>query len=422
MKTALFSVFWKVSAILKILIAEDERNTRNILAECIRGFGFDFEKILLAQNGKQAYAIFEQERPEIVITDIRMPGGSGTELAERIYHKDGNTAIIFLTAYSEMELMKEAIHVSAVDYILKPVSPSELELAIRKAMEKTNSFARKNTVLLLEIFFRNLLLNRQKYSSKEYRQIQRELGLPDEKLRYALISIENLNLEKEESEINTEYVPFDMTSMGKIIRRGLNQFPFCYSLALRRDRVLTVCGMRESTTREELEKAALELGIMIYETYFEKAAIWVGETEEELFWLKDEKTQYQKINLTYTIPQISDRKSITAKDRIIVEKIQRIITANYGDPELKVNDIADCLCYTSAYICMIYKKVTGMTINDSLNLYRIEKSRKFLENSSMKMAEIAARVGYSNENYFSKVFKKYEGISPKEYQEKQWRE
>ena len=109
---------------MKILIAEDEKNTRNALAECVRGFGFGFEKILLAQNGRQAFALFEKERPEIVITDIRMPGGSGTELAERIYRKDGNTAIIFLTAYSELELMKEAIHVSAVDYILKPVSPS----------------------------------------------------------------------------------------------------------------------------------------------------------------------------------------------------------------------------------------------------------------------------------------------------------
>lgn len=82
--------------------------------------------------------------------------------------------------------------------------------------------------------------------------------------------------------------------------------------------------------------------------------------------------------------------------------------------------MADHLCYTSAYLCMVYKKVTGMTINDSLNLYRIGKSRQLLKDSSLKMAEIAAKVGYSNENYFSKVFKKYEGISPKEYRTKRW--
>ena len=277
---------------MKILIAEDEKNTRNALAECVRGFGFGFEKILLAQNGRQAFALFEKERPEIVITDIRMPGGSGTELAERIYRKDGNTAIIFLTAYSELELMKEAIHVSAVDYILKPVSPSELELAIRRAMEKTNSFARKNTALLQEIFFRNLLLDGQRYSGKEYRQIQRELGLPDEKLRYALIVIENLNQEEERTEMDPEYAAFDMTPLGKIIRRGLERFPFCYSLVHREDRILAVCGMREGTAQEELEEAASRLGAMIYETCFEKATIWVGKIEEELFWLRDDASLY----------------------------------------------------------------------------------------------------------------------------------
>ena len=61
-----------------------------------------------------------------------------------------------------------------------------------------------------------------------------------------------------------------------------------------------------------------------------------------------------------------------------------------------------------------------MTINDALNLYRIEKSRQLLADDSLKMAEIAARAGYSNENYFSKVFKKYEGVSPKEYRGKRW--
>lgn len=405
---------------MKILIAEDEKNTRDALAECVRGFGLGFEKILLAQNGRQAFDIFEQERPEIVITDIRMPGGSGTELAERIYWKDGNTAIIFLTAYSELELMKKAIHVSAVDYILKPVSISELELAVRKAMEKTASFARKNTSILQEIFFRNLLLKGQRYSSREYRQIQRELSLPDKKLRYVLIAVENLNTEKEGIQISAEYVAFDMTPIGKIIRRGLEQFPFCYSLASCRNRVLTICGMWKETTREELEEAASRLGMLIYETCFEKAVIWIGKIEEELFWLRDESSQYRKIEPAYTIPKISDKKSITSKDRMIVEKIRQIISANYEDPELKVNNMADCLYYTSAYLCMVYKKVTGMTINDSLNMYRVEKSRQLLKDGSLRMSEVAARVGYSNENYFSKVFKKYEGISPKEYQAKQW--
>lgn len=402
---------------MKILIAEDERNTRNALAECVRGFGFCFEQILLAQNGRQAFALFEKERPEIVITDIRMPGGDGMELAERIYRMDGNAAIIFLTAYSELDLMKEAIHVSAVDYILKPVSPLELQLAVRKAMEKTNSFARKNTALLQEIFFRNLLIDGQSYSPKEYRQIQRELGLPDERFQFVLFVIENLNLVEYRK---AEAISFDMSQAGKIIRKGLGNFPFLYSLIHSNRRILTVCGMETELSEKELEEAGARLGMLIYEEYFEKAVIKVGRIKKELFRLKDDPEEYVEIKPSYTIPTLSDKKIIAQKDRMIVEKIHQIIAANYEDPGLKVNDMANRLCYTSAYLCMIYKKVTGMTINDALNLYRIEKSRQLLADDSLKMAEIAARAGYSNENYFSKVFKKYEGVSPKEYRGKRW--
>ena len=56
----------------------------------------------------------------------------------------------------------------------------------------------------------------------------------------------------------------------------------------------------------------------------------MGKIEEELFWLRDDASLYRKIEPAYTIPKISDKKSITAKDQMIVEKIRRIIAADYG--------------------------------------------------------------------------------------------
>ena len=233
MGTALFSAFWEESA-----VEDFDRRRREEHEECIGrvcpGIRFWIREDTARPERAAGICAVRKGAAGNRYHGHPMPGGSGTELAERIYRKDGNTAIIFLTAYSELELMKEAIHVSAVDYILKPVSPSELELAIRRAMEKTNSFARKNTALLQEIFFRNLLLDGQRYSGKEYRQIQRELGLPDEKLRYALIVIENLNQEKERTEMDPEYAAFDMTPLGKIIRRGLERFRFATALSIGR--------------------------------------------------------------------------------------------------------------------------------------------------------------------------------------------
>lgn len=406
---------------MKILVVEDEKNTQNALVDCIRNFGMAFDNILVAENGTQAYAVFEREKPQIIITDIRMPGGSGLELAGRIYERDRNVAIIFLTAYSEMELMKKAIHVNAVDYILKPVSPEELELAIRKAIEKTDSFVRKNTSLLQGVFFHNLLLNKHAYTLKEFRQIQRELGFPTEKIQYRLLAVENINVDKYWTFENPKYASLNLTPFGKMLGREIGEIPFRYSFVHHKGRILNVCGFDEETTEEAIEELAIHLGDLIYEEYFEKAVIKLGRPQHELFRLRDEESEYREIKLSCEVPILSGRGSITNKSRYIVESIHQVIAVNYKDPMFKVNHIADELCYTSAYLCMVYKKVTGSTINDYLNSYRIGKSERLLRDSTMKLAEIAAKVGYSNENYFSKVFKKHKGISPKEYRTQSYR-
>lgn len=401
---------------MKILIVEDETNTRNSLTECIRCFGLGFDKILMAENAAEAFSVFETERPEIVVTDIRMPGGSGMELAEKIHETDRNVQIIFLTAYSELELMKNALHVNAVDYILKPVSIQELKMALLKAAENVNSFVRKNTTLLRGKFFRTLLLEKQLFSPREFKRIKGELGFPDKGLCYGVIAVENINMEKYGTFGNPEYMLFDVTPPGRIIKEELKAFPFVYSFVHHKRRVLNVCGMPAEWPESILRQAAVRLGDRIYEECFEKTIVKYGEKKRELFYLKDEPETYTEVKLTCEVSGMPGRANITEKDKYIVECVNRFVSGNYADAQLKVSDIADELCYTSAYLCMVYKKVTGNTINDYLNMYRIEKSRQLLEEGDRRLAHIAAKVGYSNENYFAKVFKKFEGVSPKEYQ------
>ncbi len=406
---------------MHILIVEDEKNTRVALTECIRGFGFAFEKILVAENGKQAVEIFEKERPEIIVTDIRMPGGSGIELAEKIYATDRQAAIIFLTAYSDLGFMKKALQVDAVDYILKPVSPDELRMALGKAIENTNSFARKNTELLRGRFFRDFLLEQKRFAPREFARICRELQFPQEGLWYGIIAVERLQVEILNAESywafeNPEYASLDASPLGRLIQDTLGDFPFVYSFAASRERILNICGIIKESPDDVLYQAAVRLGDRIYEECFEKATVKVGCLKRELAGLKDDPQEYRKVRLTCDIPVLPQKAGITEKDRHIVECIQRYIAANYSDTQLKIGDIAEELCYTDAYLCMVYKKVTQKTINDYLNMYRIEKSKYLLEEGRHKLAKIAVSVGYSNENYFSKVFKKYQGMSPKEYQ------
>ncbi len=235
------------------------------------------------------------------------------------------------------------------------------------------------------------------------------------------LQIEILNPETYWTVENPEYVSLDVTPLGRLIQDTLGHFPFVYSFAVNRGRILNICGVAKESPDDVLYQAAVRLGDRIYEECFEKATVKAGKLKRELAYLRDDPQEYGRVRLTCDIPVLPQKAGITEKDRYIVECIQRYIAANYSDTQLKISDIAEELCYTDAYLCMVYKKVTQKTINDYLNMYRIEKSKYMLEEGRQKLAKIAVSVGYSNENYFSKVFKKYQGMSPKEYQTRSYR-
>ena len=118
----------------KILIADDEVIERTVLEKKLKKYYSDTCKILVAQNGRQALEIFEQDHPQIVILDIEMPGINGLEAAKEIRKKSRSCSIIFLTAFDEFSYAKEAISVHALDYLLKPCDERELINSVDEAI------------------------------------------------------------------------------------------------------------------------------------------------------------------------------------------------------------------------------------------------------------------------------------------------
>lgn len=118
---------------MKLLIADDEFIIRQgLLSMDWKSEGF--EEILSASNGQEARTLLENEDIDIMISDIRMPGESGLELAGYIreYHK--STMIILLTGFSEFQYAQEAIRQQVHDYVLKPIKQDELMQTVRRAV------------------------------------------------------------------------------------------------------------------------------------------------------------------------------------------------------------------------------------------------------------------------------------------------
>ncbi|MBP3339508.1 MAG: AraC family transcriptional regulator [Lachnospiraceae bacterium] len=97
-----------------------------------------------------------------------------------------------------------------------------------------------------------------------------------------------------------------------------------------------------------------------------------------------------------------------------VDYIQRNFKSN-----IKVNDLASYIGIDRSYLTNIFKKVTTLSPQEYLMNYRMEQAKNMLSGSEMKIGEIAEKVGYHDQLTFSKMFKKFVGISPTEYREKE---
>lgn len=121
----------------KVLIVEDEVLVREGLKSVIGWDKLGMEVVGDAANGRQALEIYERERPDIVLTDIRMPVMDGLELIARIREEDKKTGIVILTCYEEFGYLQEALRMGVSDYILKlKMKPAEIEAAMAKVKKK----------------------------------------------------------------------------------------------------------------------------------------------------------------------------------------------------------------------------------------------------------------------------------------------
>jgi two-component system, response regulator YesN len=82
---------------------------------------------------------------------------------------------------------------------------------------------------------------------------------------------------------------------------------------------------------------------------------------------------------------------------------------------LSIDEIAKNLFLNYSYLCFAFKKDTGLTINDYITEYRIEKAKGLFDNGNTLITNVAYNVGYSDSNYFGKCFKKRIGMSPSNY-------
>ena len=133
-----------------ILIVDDDKIILEQLSKYVKN---NFYKILLASNGKTALKIFDKEKIDILLIDVKLPDINGLDLLQKIKEKNRHCEVIITTGFGSLEVAIESLKKGAIDYIEKPVDLEELTTAIGRAIEKLlekKELLYKNTILVID--------------------------------------------------------------------------------------------------------------------------------------------------------------------------------------------------------------------------------------------------------------------------------
>jgi len=131
----------------KILVVDDDKLVNEFVEETLTRSGYD---VTSAMSGEDALELIEIEDFDLILSDVRMPRMDGLELLKRIKKTSPSSLVMMITAYGTVKNAVEAMKIGAYDYVLKPFSPDELELTVKKAL-KFHDLQIENDMLRTEI-------------------------------------------------------------------------------------------------------------------------------------------------------------------------------------------------------------------------------------------------------------------------------
>ena len=189
----------------KVLLVDDEALIREAISENIQWSEMGFHFMGACENGRQAMEAIEKEQPDLLLTDINMPFVDGMELTKFVYENYPDTKVIIISGFDEFEYAKNAVKYQVLEYILKPITPSEfLETLLRvkkmfderresqRNMKKIRSAYVSNLPMAQGRYLHHILNGTADYSKVTEKQEELRLNLQAEFYNTALVEGDSL--------------------------------------------------------------------------------------------------------------------------------------------------------------------------------------------------------------------------------------
>ena len=400
----------------RALVADDELMIRRGIVSFLKKYE-DFEVVAEAEDGEMALEMAMEQEIDAYFVDITMPFLNGLEFIRELKKVQPGALVVIITGYDLFEYAREGVSLGIFDYLLKPIQEEVFDDLIKRArvvlMENSKEVLAKrylgwakeklveNREHLISDFLKKTLDGRLTVDEIEQECDYLHLEIPH---RYHLFLLK-LDYQKNDDikqSWNEDLLFFAAQNVAKEIFATLS----CETSCQDDYGNLVLLVEREETSNKE-ESLKIEGKIKQYQQFLAScmpvkcSVIWesasgIGELSGVY------QAAVQKIRRLRGIPEV-------------ISSILQIAEENYQREELSLQDIAGEVNLSIPYLSKLFRKEMGCTFVDYLTDLRIRKAIELLHDDSMKMYEIAERVGYASQHYFSNVFKKKMGISPIDY-------
>lgn len=453
--------------VYKLLIVEDERWEREGLVALMDCDRYEISEVLVASNGVEGLEYIEHKRPDLIITDIRMPGLTGLEMLEKAGNLVEGSVCIILSGYNEFAYAQKALRIGAVDFLVKPVNEKELCSCMDRALEvlkkreskSSGQLAAQNTERLFsgqltqqevraQLGVPSLTgLQAAVYSglkegvvvplfSARQGEITVMLLRPQDKLPEAGYEAAGIaRIEKEDglqlalqqaekamrmaafhrmerplmaSEIQREHVlsPLDRRAERMALDQALaslDEERVKRTMQLVRRRMMTDLSLDRTMATNQIREMTKDLEIRL---------------EPELSYVHtlDGMLDVMQVKLLECVRSMRHR--LSEPERYVVRRIIQLVDENYYNPDVNLQVLAGQIFLSPNYVGSLFKKSTGVSFSDYLCRHRLMAAEKLLVEQGMRVSTVAEAVGIPNVSYFCVQFRNAYGVTPSNYKKK----
>lgn len=446
---------------LKVLIVDDDRLARKGLITVMPWEKYGMEVVGECANGILALEFLGRNRVDLVFSDLEMPVMSGLEFIEQARGRFPELLFVVLTVHTDFEFIQKVLRLGAIDYIAKIQLDQENLDAVLKRISQRLGDVRKDIPYKGRIFAlieetweqddtAELFLTKNDIWSRPgfgepgsgiwYWQEEDgtvEFIYPEPFNCCVLLEIDLYGdrmareIEKALFKYKREKFFWDYTGENRVYKYSFGELLQDQKkvdeeeFKRLKDRWLSFNWLQEDSLFEKIRFDLKESNLTVARLYHLMVALenaWnqnYGVIENKRIAIPSEFRNWQEVErwLEEIYAQGSNNFSnLRMSDEIVavILQVKRYVEEHYGE-KLLLEELARKHGISRSYFSICFGRITGVSFNEYVRDIRIRKAKKYLEYSQRSISEISTALGYDDEKYFSRVFKKATGKSPGEY-------